>query len=138
MKIFLGGTCNDSNWRELLKPLLQCEYFDPVVKDWTPECQAKEIEERGNADYVLYVITPKATGVYSVAEAVDDSNKRSKKTILALVENDGVATYTRHQWNSLQQVSNMVADNGGITLVYKEVDQTNMEYLANVLNVFTR
>lgn len=32
MKVFLGGTCNNSTWREELKPLLKIDYFDPVVK----------------------------------------------------------------------------------------------------------
>ena len=39
MKVFLGGTCNGSRWRNELIPLLECEYFNPVVEDWTPSCQ---------------------------------------------------------------------------------------------------
>ena len=31
MKVFLGGTCAESKWREKLIPLLQCDYFNPVV-----------------------------------------------------------------------------------------------------------
>lgn len=43
MKIFLGGTCCETTWRDELIPYLEkanIEYFNPVVKDWTPECQA--------------------------------------------------------------------------------------------------
>jgi hypothetical protein len=36
-KCFLGGTCNNSQWREALIPMLKIDYFNPVVKDWTPE-----------------------------------------------------------------------------------------------------
>lgn len=30
-KVFLGGTCNGSIWREKLIPLLKIDYFNPVV-----------------------------------------------------------------------------------------------------------
>ena len=33
MKVFLGGTCNNSNWRNILIQDLKIEYFDPVVDD---------------------------------------------------------------------------------------------------------
>ena len=52
-KVFLGGTCNESTWRQKLIPSLEIEYFDPVVPDWTPECMAREIEERENCDFCL-------------------------------------------------------------------------------------
>ena len=44
-KVFLGGTCNESTWRNELIPLLEnagVEYFNPVVDNWTPECQEEE------------------------------------------------------------------------------------------------
>ena len=34
MKVFLGGTCNESKWRDDLIKLLKIDYFNPVVKDW--------------------------------------------------------------------------------------------------------
>jgi hypothetical protein len=34
-KVFLGGTCNESLWRDKLIKLLKIEYFNPVVPDWT-------------------------------------------------------------------------------------------------------
>ena len=48
MKVFLGGTCAKSKWRDNIIPQLKCEYFNPVVDDWTPECQ--KIEEREKKD----------------------------------------------------------------------------------------
>jgi hypothetical protein len=86
IKVFLGGTCNGSLWREKLTLQLKVNYFNPVVPDWTPECMEKEIQERKNCDYCLYVITPKMTGVYSIAEVVDDSNKRPSKTIFCFLD----------------------------------------------------
>lgn len=37
MKVFLGGTCAGYDWRSKLIPLLKCDYFNPVVKNWTEE-----------------------------------------------------------------------------------------------------
>ena len=114
-KIFLGGTCNGSQWREQLIPLLKIDYFNPVVADWTPECQQKEIEERENSDYCLYVITPNMTGVYSIAEAVDDSNKRPEKTLFCVLNEDGNASFTKHQLKSLIQTMKLIVNNGGMS-----------------------
>lgn len=88
MKVFLGGTCNGSMWREFVKARLECDYFDPVVDEWNKEAQKKERYEREHCDYVLYAITPRMKGVYSIAEVVDDSNKRPEKTILCIVDTD--------------------------------------------------
>ena len=81
MRVFLGGTCNESKWREELIPHLECEYFNPVVPDWTPACQDNERRQRDECDVVLYVITPRMTGVYAIAEAVEDAIKRPQKTV---------------------------------------------------------
>ena len=112
-KIFLGGTCNGSQWRELLLiPLLKIDYFNPVVKDWTPECQAEEIKQRAECDFCLYVITPKMTGFYSIAEIVEDSIKRPEKTIFCYLAKDGDSTFSAHQLKSLAQIAKMVTANG--------------------------
>ena len=72
---FLGGTCADTKWRDELIPLLEknnIDYFNPVVKNWTPECQAIEEDEKNNKCNVhLYVITPEMQGVYSIAEIIN-------------------------------------------------------------------
>src|SRR6056297_2348399 len=89
-KVFLGGTCADSTWRDDLIKKLDIDYFDPVVDDWTEEVQKEEIKQRETCDFCLYVLTPRMKGVYSIAEVVDDSNKRPEKTIFCyLKEDDG-------------------------------------------------
>lgn len=74
-RIFLGGTCGDSGWRDELIPELDnlgLEYFNPVVPDWTPECIEKEnIEKTELCNTHLYIITPEMSGVYSIAEMVN-------------------------------------------------------------------
>ena len=77
MKVFLGGTCAGTTWRNQLKPLLKIEYFDPVVEDWTPECQAEEERQKLFCPLRLYVITPEMKGVFSIAEAMNDSIKQN-------------------------------------------------------------
>jgi hypothetical protein len=77
-RVFLGGTCANTTWRDELIPLLKennIDYFNPVVKDWTPECQAIEEEEKNNkCNSHLYVITREMLGTYSIAEAVHSAH----------------------------------------------------------------
>jgi len=111
--VFLGGTCNESTWRDELIPRLHnINAYNPVVPDWTPECQAEEIRQREICDFCLYVITPKMMGVYSIAEVVDDSNKRPEKTLLVVLDKDGDDVFTPAQFKSLKQVVSLVKNNG--------------------------
>lgn len=116
-KVFLGGTCNESTWRSLMITYLSkvgLDYFNPVVEDWTEDCMAEEIRQRKTCDFCLYVITPRMLGVYSIAEVVDDSNKRPQKTILVLLRYDDENFYfSDAQWKSLNSVAKMVKINGG-------------------------
>lgn len=114
-KVFLGGTCNNSTWRDRLIPMLDIDFFNPVVKDWTPECQKEEIKQRETCDIVLYCITPLMMGVYSIAEVVDDSNKRPEKTVLICLKNDDNKSFEKAQWKSMEQVVKMVENNGAKT-----------------------
>jgi hypothetical protein len=62
-------------------------------------------------------------GFYSVAEVVDDSNKRPDKTIFCYLEEG----FEKHQIKSLQATARMVKDNG--TQVF-----TSLEEVAEYLN----
>ena len=130
MKVFLGGTCNESTWREALIPMLNIDYFNPVVEDWTPDCMEEEIKQRKTCDYVVYVITPKMTGVYAIAEVVDDSNKRPDKTLFCVLKSDGEDRFNKAQLRSLSSVYTMVSKNGGICV-------ESLEDLATVLSPMT-
>lgn len=133
MKVFLGGTCNNSTWRDELIPKLKIDYFNPVVKDWTPECMEEEIKQRQECDICLYVITPLMKGVYSIAEVVDDSNKRPDKVVFSFIDFETIGIFSHDyiqfdsdQLKSLEQVGKMIRANGG-----KWVEFQN---LAKVLN----
>ena len=109
-KVFLGGTCNNSLWREELIPNLTINYYNPVVADWTESLKQKEIDERLSADYCLYIITCKMKGVYSIAEIIEDSNKRPEKTVFCFSEIDG--PFEPFIQKSLQAVGEMAEKNG--------------------------
>ena len=126
-KVFLGGTCNKSTWRNRIIIMLNIDYFNPVVDDWTEDCMAQEIQERQVCDFCLYVITPKMTGVYSIAEVVDDSNKRPEKTIFVGLRDDGNQKFSDGQWKSLGSVAKMIKSNGGQVF-------DNLKAVANYMN----
>ncbi len=127
MKIFLGGTCNGSKWREELIKHLTIDYFNPVVENWTPECQKEEINQRQNCDIILYTITPKMTGFYSIAEVVDDSNKRPEKTLFCIIDEDEGEKFTKHQFKSLNAIFNMVTNNKTASIILAD-----MSYISNL------
>ena len=77
-KIFLGGTCPDWNgkqWRDEVQEILDekgISYFNPIVKDWTPECrEIDEHEKSEKCDCELYILTPSMKGVFSIAEIIN-------------------------------------------------------------------
>lgn len=116
-RVFLGGTCNESTWRNRMIIYLHdadLDSFNPVVDDWDEDAYQKELHERETCDFCLYTITPKMTGVYSIAEVVDDSNKRPEKTVLILLRLDGEQRFTDAQWKSLGALARMVKKNGGM------------------------
>ena len=112
-KVFLGGTCNESIWRDKLIPMLKIDYFNPVVDNWTEECYLEELRQREICDYCLYAITPLMTGVYSIAEVIDDSNKRPDKTLFCVLEEDAGLQFDKNQMKSLERTGLMVQKNGG-------------------------
>lgn len=116
-KVFLGGTCNGSTWREKVIPLLNYEFFNPVVENWTPECQIEEERQKNEVcDIHLYVITPKIKGVFSIAEAVESSMTDGKKCIFCVVakEEDGTL-FSDEMTRSLLAVMKIIRKHGGQT-----------------------
>jgi hypothetical protein len=109
--VFLGGTCNDTVWRKELIALLKCDYFNPVVEDWTPDCIEEEYKQKKLADFQLYVITPEASGCFSIAELIDASNKYPYKTICALL-GDWSSYEDSRRFKSFNECLNIAEDNG--------------------------
>lgn len=129
-EVFLGGTCANSKWRNRLIPLLKIKYFNPVVSNWTPECQKKELMKRETCDFVLYTLT-RVYSTYSIAEVVDDSNKRPEKTICCIVNeklNDDRFALSTQDLKHLDAVGRLVERNGG--KYFKSLEEV-AEYLNN-------
>jgi hypothetical protein len=53
------------------------------------------------------------SGVYSIAEVIDDSNKRPKKTVFCYLKKDDDKEFEKGAAKSLDKVGQMVEDNGG-------------------------
>jgi hypothetical protein len=107
-KIFLGGTCAGTTWRDELIPLLEQEgikYFNPVVKNWTPADQEKEQWEKEQSCVHLYYITSAMKGVYSIAEVMD-SFYRDDPTVFCF----NPEGFDSAQIKSLQAVHNLMKE----------------------------
>lgn len=111
-KVFLGGTCNNSTWRDDLIPFLiahKIDFFNPVVDDWTPDCQGEEYRQKEICNFHLYVITKEMTGVFSIAEAVDSAHDKNKWCLFQIIP-DG---FDKGQYKSLMAVAELIQKRGG-------------------------
>lgn len=121
-KVFLGGTCNNSLWRERLITMLNVDYFNPVVENWTEESKKNEENEKILCDIHLYVITPLIQGTFSIAEAVNDSVRIPKQTILCVLQSDDSitpelpATFNESLKRSMFAVEKLVESNGAFVV----------------------
>ena len=112
MKVFLGGTCSGWKWKDKLQPLLKCDFYNPMTKNWSEDHRLREVHEREISDYVLYGITNGIKGVYSIAEVVDDANKRPEKTLFLNLYREDEKKYTKQMNHSLKAVENLLRENG--------------------------
>lgn len=138
-KVFLGGTCADSKWRDEFIPMLnegKIKYFNPVAHNWNEDARKREIYEREHDDYVLYVLS-RAYSTYSIAEVVDDSNKRPKNTICCVLNEDVIykdlfktivkKSLNKQELKHLDQVGKLCERNGAKYF-------TSLEQVAEYLN----
>ena len=124
-KVFLGGTCADSKWREELIPVLDVTVFNPVVEDWTPDCQAREKAEKDfNCNIHFYAIT-QPESIFSIAEVVDSANNKSKITILHVLPEK----FDKLQLKHMKAIVALVVERGGIAYVDSDLRRS-----ARVLN----
>ena len=120
-RIFMGGTTQGFNWREVLenrfKDVENVELFNPVVDDWNCERIRIETEYKEICEVNLFVVTPYMEGVYSIAEAVDLSNKKPEKLVFVYIDHfvDGkeIRDFTKKMKHSLNVTGKMIVNNGG-------------------------
>lgn len=121
-RIFLGGTCNNSTWRDELMQSVQVDMFNPVVEDWTPECQQNEMDEKENKCNIhFYCITKEMTGVFSIAEVIDSVHNKKVRTILHVIPDE----FEPKQLKSLQAVVDLVNLRGGIAYIDSELNRSS-------------
>ena len=126
LKIFLGGTCNNSTWREYYKENLKIDYFDPVVDDWTPECIKEEEKQKISAAFVLYTITPRMKGVYTICEMTESSILYPDTTLINILSVDDDFEFTLGEWKSIEAVVSKCVKNGA--KYFKEMKEV-VEYV---------
>lgn len=116
-KVFMGGTCNESTWREdFIKKfearrdeckLYNFKFFNPVVKDWDEEAQKKEDYEKRTSDYWIFCITPKMTGIYSIVEVMIKLFNMPRRTIFCVLDEDDGKKFPEFMKRSM---SKMISD----------------------------
>lgn len=116
MKVFLGGTCGNSTWREeLLKDLNgEVEAFNPVVPDWTPECQAIEDEHKAKDDILLFVITPETKSPYSISEITRSAITDPARTMVCVVPVANGAEFEPHEAKAWVKILKDIKKDGAI------------------------
>ena len=108
--IITGDFGGGWKWRNVLIPMLKCNYYNPMVRNRSDK--EDENREKANSDYNLYVITPGLRGVYSIAEIVDDSNKCPEKTLVCILYDE----FHHGMDRSLKEVEDLAQSNGAIIL----------------------
>ena len=128
-RVFLGGTCNESTWREKLIPKLKIDYFNPVVADWNEEAQRREEQEKKDCTFSLTVFTENTYTMEAlcfIAAVVDASNKDPYRTIFCVL-NEAFYWSDKERF-FLGMISNLVENNGA--KVCKSLEEV-AEYLNN-------
>ena len=127
-KVFLGGTCDNTTWREELIKLLKIDYFNPVVKDWTKECQEEEERQKDiECDLQLYVITPEMTGLFSIAEVTEAAINMGERCIFCILDPEN--KFSNKKRKSLEAIIKMIRK-------YRAKYFDNLNDVANYLNSF--
>lgn len=94
-QLFLGGTCGDNMWRDgfvanlVSRGVSADKLFNPVVPDWTPECQAAEDAAKAESSLMMFFIgNPKTPGnevsAYSLVEAIMGLYDAPDRTVLVI------------------------------------------------------
>lgn len=128
--IWLGGTCNGSQWRAKITELLKYPVYNPEQSQWTDEDAKNEISIRNKADVLLYVLTPKHKGYYTFMElGIDGATKPEKTFIVVLPDEDG-EVWGQGEKETLDRIQHYLETYGatfGVTL--EEIAQKINEYL---------
>lgn len=124
--VYLGGTCIKSpflwDWRMDFIRMLDdtVHYYDPFVRKWKNNLSDVNKTEdndikRSESKYCVFVFTSDIIGVYSVAQAVEDSIKRTNGTVLvAFVDYRKKFDEDEHFIRSMKSALDLCEANGAI------------------------
>lgn len=90
-QVFLGGACGATTWRkDIAIPLLEAAgvtYYNPQlgVGEWTPACEAAEMEAKDAAEALVFVMNGATRGVATAAE-IGWYMGRGRKLALAITD----------------------------------------------------
>jgi len=74
-KVFLGGSCNPTTWREdiAIPAFTQAgvPFYNPQVDDWSPDLVEIEAQEKETAGCLLFVIDRETRAMASIVEAAE-------------------------------------------------------------------
>lgn len=106
LTVFLGGTCGSSTWRQKLIPMLSdnVEAFNPVVENWTPECQQVEDYHKAHDNINLFVITPETNAPYSLFEIGVEAAKNSNRTVVCFLDNENGTVFEGQQAKAVKKI----------------------------------
>ena len=127
-KVFLGGTCENTTWREELIKLLKIDYFNPVVKSWNESCQYEEERQKDiECDFQLYVITPEMKGLFSIAEVTEAAINIGERCIFCILDPEN--KFDKKKRKSLEAIKKTLTK-------YNAKLFDNLNDVANYLNSF--
>ncbi len=106
LSVFLGGTCGNSTWRKELILMLNenVSFFNPVVENWTEECQQIEDEHKKNDDVFLFVIMPETDNNYSISEVTELAILRPESMILCVLDKVNGEKFTEHESKAWKKI----------------------------------
>lgn len=130
--VFLGGTCNNSKWRdefiEIMKKISPgVTMFNPVVDD----CIKEEYRQKDGCSVQVYCITPRMTGVFSIAELIDASNKKSDHVVCILLDKDDEYRFDKGTKKSIEEVFRLADKNGAYTC---RTIRTGVEIVSDIIS----
>lgn len=125
--VFLGGTVN-SKWRDEFIPKCSVNCFNPVVEQWSMETQ--QIEEQAKKDAIasLFVVTPKQSGLFAIAELTAAAIRQPEKTVVCFLDKDEDCEWDASQKASNQAIEKLVKE-AGATVV------NNLDDAASAISV---
>ena len=101
--------------------------FNPVVSDWTPECQAIEDMHKAKDDINLFVITPETNSPYSLFEIRVGSVNEPNRTAVCFLDNENGTKFEGQLAKAVKKIEKDLQNSG--VPVYD-----NLNTLAGFLN----